>query len=116
MAAANGHVCPPLHGLKHQGQAGFVVLHIAVDYGDVFGGGGQHTFDDGRGQAAPADTTDAAHPWVGLGNALGLGAGAVRAVVIDEHHFPGKTGERLFECRDHGCHVRAFIIARYNDR
>ena len=65
---------------------------------------------------APADPLDAAHPRVVLRQRPRRGCRAIRAVVIDKHHFPGNAGQRRIERRHHGRDIIALLVTRHDDR
>ena len=62
------------------------------------------------------EAADAADAPVARGEAPHLGGGAVGAVVVHEHRFPGDAGERAVQPRDQGGDVGALVIDRDDNR
>jgi len=62
---------------KHLGKHGFVMLEVGIHNGDVGGGGGEHAFDAGGGEAAAADAMENVEVVLGAGEALDDGCSAI---------------------------------------
>ena len=76
------------------------MLKITVHRPDIRRETRLRALDEGRGQAAPADTMDQPDPGI-EGRHLGdRGARAIPAVVVDEHDFPGDAGQRRIHAGD----------------
>ena len=96
------------------------MLKVGVHHGHVAGLAGQHSFDAGAGEAAPADSADAADPVVVFANFARDRRGSVRRIIVDENNFPFAASEHgaqpfddlrnivaFFECRDDDSEFRS---------
>ena len=103
------------HQLDHARQQRLVVLVVGVDDGEERCRRGEHAFEAGRRQAAPADALDAAHPRVGLGHGAQRDAGVVGRVVVDEDELPVDAGQGLGDGLLQGGDVAGLVEGRDDD-
>ena len=96
---------------QHLRQPGLVVLQVAVDDGDDVGRGGHRPLDHRRGQAAAADAAQAAYARIGGGDGAQRVGGAVRAVIVHEHRFPGDAVQRRMQLGHKRRHVHPLVVA-----
>lgn len=82
---------------NHLGEHGFVMLEVGIHDGDVWGGGGEHAFDAGGGEAAAADAMEDVQVVLGVGEAFNDGGGAIGGVVVDDDDLVADIMEGIAE-------------------
>ncbi len=92
------------------------MLQVGVHHREVGRRAGEHAFDAGRRQAAPADAMQAAHAVVLLGALAHQLLGAVERIVHHHDGFPVDAVERLFERGQQRGDVLPLPECRHDDR
>ena len=113
VAAGGDEVClAGAQGGQHGGQHAFVMLQVGIHHGDEGRAGRQDAFDAGAGQAAAADTAQAAHARIDCGDRLGGFGRAVGRIVVDEDRFPGDAVKRRVEPAHQFGHIVPLLEGR----